>query len=135
MAGVGNGGVAINSYRDLDVWQASMDLAAEAYRLAELLPRKEVFRLTSQLARAAASVPSNIAEGNARGTGRDYAHFVSIARGSLAEVETLLMLAKRTRMRHAEEVRTAMALSDRIGRQLNVLRKRLEEPRAPSKSP
>jgi four helix bundle protein len=70
-----------------------MALAAEAYRLARLLPKEEQYRLTGQILRAAASVPANIAEGHARGTRKDYAHFVSIARGSLAETETFLQLA------------------------------------------
>jgi len=69
-----------------------MRLATEAYRLTKALPRSEEYRLTSQLLRAAASVPANIAEGHARGTRKDYAHFISIARGSLAETETVLLL-------------------------------------------
>src|ERR1700674_4730148 len=93
-SGVGFQGPAlgIQSYRDLLVWQKAMHLAAEAYRLGRLLPKVEEYRLTSQLLRAAASVPANIAEGHARGTRKDYAHFVSIARGSLAETETILLL-------------------------------------------
>src|SRR5713226_4613662 len=84
--------LGIQSYLDLLVWQKGMRLAAEAYRLAKVLPKAEEYRLTSQLLRAAASVPANIAEGHARGTRKDYAHFVSIARGSLAETETILLL-------------------------------------------
>ena len=80
------------SYRDLWVWQKAMSLAAEAYRLTKALPRSEEYRLTSQLLRAAASVPANIAEGHARGTRKDYTHFISVARGSLAETETVLLL-------------------------------------------
>ena len=70
-----------------------MQLAKEVYRLAKLMPKAEEYRLTGQMLRAAASVPANIAEGNCRGTRKDYAHFVSIARGSLAETETFLLLA------------------------------------------
>jgi four helix bundle protein len=69
-----------------------MDLAAECYRLARLMPAPEEFRMTSQLVRAAASVPANVAEGWMRSSRKDYARFVSIARGSLAEVETFLLL-------------------------------------------
>jgi four helix bundle protein len=65
--------MAINSYRDLDVWRKGMDLATELYRLAKLMPRAEEFRMTSQLLRAAALVPANIAEGRARGSRREYA--------------------------------------------------------------
>ncbi len=80
-AGVGFQGwtLSIQSYRDLLVWQKGMRLAAEAYRLAKVLPKAEEYRLTSQLLRAAASVPANIAERHARGTRKDYAHFVTIA--------------------------------------------------------
>jgi len=84
--------VNVQSYRDLLAWQKAMHLAAEAYRLAKLLPKAEEYRLTSQLLRAAASVPATIAEGRARGTRMDYADFISIARGSLAETETILLL-------------------------------------------
>ena len=72
--------MAINSYRDLEVWQKAMDLAAEVYRLAKLMPRVEEFRMTSQLLRAAASVPANIAEGRSRGSRKEYAQHVNIAR-------------------------------------------------------
>ncbi len=81
--------VKIESYRDLIVWQQGMELAADVYRVVKLLPKTEEYRLTSQLLRAAASVPANLAEGHARGTRKDYAHYVSIARGSLAEIETM----------------------------------------------
>jgi four helix bundle protein len=70
-----------------------MLLAKEVYRLSKKLPRDEQYRLTSQLLRSAASVPANIAEGHARGARRDFAHFISIARGSLAETDTFLQLA------------------------------------------
>jgi four helix bundle protein len=88
--------MTINSFRDLEVWRKGMDLATETYRLAKLMPKTEEFRITSQILRAAASVPANIAEGHTRGSRREYAQFVSIARGSLAETETFLLLAIRT---------------------------------------
>jgi four helix bundle protein len=91
VAGLRELALSIHSYRDLTVWQKAMRLAEEAYRLAKLLKTEE-YRLTSQLLRAAASIPANIAEGRARGTRKDYAHFISIARGSLAETETILLL-------------------------------------------
>ena len=98
-----------------------MDLATECYRLAKLLPRSEEFRITSQLLRAAASVPANIAEGWMRATRRDYARFVSIARGSVAEVEPFLLLSNRTGLLLEHETVRAIELCDRLGRQLNVL--------------
>jgi four helix bundle protein len=105
-----------------------MDLAAECYRLAKLMPKAEEFRITSQLLRAAASVPANVAEGWMRGTRKDYAHFISIARGSLAELETFLLLSVRTGLIAARETEAAMVIADKLGRQLNVLRSRLSKP-------
>jgi four helix bundle protein len=85
----------VEAHRDLIVWQKAMDMVVEVYRLANRFPHSELYRLTSQITRAAVSVPANIAEGNARGTVKDYAHFLSIAKGSLMETETFLMLAIR----------------------------------------
>jgi four helix bundle protein len=115
----------VHSYRDLLVWQKAMRLAAEAYRLARLLPRAEEYRLTSQLLRAAASVPTNIAEGNARGSRKDYARFITIARGSLAETETILLLLVDVELLTNERVQVAMALCAETGRMLNRLLERL----------
>lgn len=115
----------IESHRDLKVWQKGMDLAEETYRLARMLPKTEEYRLTGQLLRAAASIPANIAEGHARGTRKDYANFVNIARGSLAETETFLLLAVRTRLLTQEQTATALGLTDELGKMLTVLRQRL----------
>ena len=117
----------IESHRDLKVWQKGMGLAEEAYRLAKLLPRTEQNRLTGQLLRAAASVPANIAEGHARGTRKDYANFVNIARGSLAEAETFLLLAVRTGLLTQEHAATALGLTAELGKMLTVLRQRLND--------
>ncbi len=115
----------INSYRDLEVWQKGMDLATEAYRLVKLMPKAEEYRLASQLLRACASVPANLAEGHTRGTRKEYAHYISIARGALAEAETFLRLAVRARILPEEEASCSMKLAESLGRQLNVLRQRL----------
>jgi four helix bundle protein len=120
--------VSIQSYRDLLVWQKAMRLAAGAYRLGRLLPKAEDFRLTSQLLRAAASVPANIAEGHARGTRKDYAHFVSIARGSLAETETILLLLVEVELLTEQRVEAALALCSETRRMLNALLARLRGP-------
>src|SRR5262245_34327290 len=124
--------LGVQSYRDLLVWQKAMRLAAEAYRLGRLLPKAEEYRLTSQLLRAAASVPSNIAEGHSRGTRKDYAHFISIARGSLAETETLLLLLIEVELVTSERVQPALALCDEIGRMPNRLHTRLAAPMKPN---
>src|SRR4051812_37480060 len=108
-----------------------MDLATECYRLAKLMPRSEEFRITSQVLRASASVPANVAEGWMRSTRRDYARFVSIARGSVAEVETFLLLCIRTGLLPEPETKAAMDLTDKLGRQLNVLWSQLPNPPNP----
>ena len=82
------------SYRDLRVWNTAISLVLEVYRITESFPQAERFGLTSQLRRAAVSVPSNIAEGHARSTRCEYKNSLSIARGSVAEVEVQLILAK-----------------------------------------
>ena len=84
----------IKSFRDLIAWQKSMDLCKAIYALSSLFPDSERFGLTAQIRRAAVSVPSNIAEGYGRNRTHDYMRFLDIARGSLCEVETQLMLAK-----------------------------------------
>jgi four helix bundle protein len=85
----------IQDYRDLSVWQLGMDLAVEVYQLTKGFPNDEKFGLTSQLRRATASVPANIAEGHSRASTKEYLRHLSIALGSIAEVTTFLELAKR----------------------------------------
>ena len=121
----------VKSHRDLTVWQKSMALAAECYRLSALIPKVEQFRLTSQLLRAAASVPANIAEGHVRGTRKDYAHFVAIARGSLAETETFLELAVTVGLLTTEKAQLAMDLCREVGKMLGALHVRLRTPPDP----
>lgn len=82
------------SFKDLVVWQKSVALAQETYALTNLFPRHEQFGLGSQLNRATVSIASNIAEGSKRGTVKDFNHFLRIASGSAAEVETQLLIAK-----------------------------------------
>ena len=85
----------VNDYRELDVWQMSMSLCEKVYDLIRSSPADERFALCDQLRRAAVSIPSNIAEGNGRDSKTEYARFLSIARGSLFEVQTQLELAER----------------------------------------
>ena len=85
--------MVMQSHRELDVWKLSMELARDVYGLARLMPKQEEYRLTGQMIRAAVSIAANIAEGHARATRKDYTHFVSIAKGSTAELETLLLIA------------------------------------------
>ncbi|MGH7929061.1 MAG: four helix bundle protein [Candidatus Binatia bacterium] len=85
----------ISSYKDLLVWQRSMDLVEKVYLLTAQLPSSEQFGLVAQMRRAAVSVPSNIAEGYGRQSTGEYRHHLSIARGSLLELETQVLLSKR----------------------------------------
>ncbi len=120
----------ILSYRDLIVWKRAMDLAESVYRLTRAYPREELYGLTSQTRRAAVSIPANIAEGHGRGTRAAYAGFLRIARGSLREVETHLMLASRLELADRELVEQLLRDCDEIGRMLHGLISRLGEPTA-----
>lgn len=117
----------VKSHRDLQVWQMSMDLAQAIYRLTGQFPKQEEYRITSQIIRAAISIPANIAEGNARVTRKDYAHFVSIARGSTAELETLLLLAQRAGFDRENAIAPLIETNERIGKMLTSLRSRLAD--------
>lgn len=120
----------IQSHRDLVVWQKGMDLAVLVYDLASRFPSSENYRLTQQLTRAAISVPANIAEGHARSTVRDYAHFLAIAKGSLMETETFVMLAVRLKYLTETDANPALSLITEVSKMLTTLRGRLisEEP-------
>lgn len=83
-----------NSFKDLLVWQRSVELATVVYKICENLPQHELFGLRSQMCRAAVSIPSNIAEGQKRGTSKDFAQFLRIAYGSSAELETQIIIAE-----------------------------------------
>lgn len=85
----------IHSYKELTVWQRAMELVSQIYALTGRFPKEEVYGLSSQIRRAAVAIPSNIAEGRYRGTKKDYTHFLRIAYGSGAELETLLEIAKK----------------------------------------
>lgn len=82
-------------FRDLKIWQKAMDLAPEVYSLIETLPGKERFALCDQMRRCMVSIPSNIAEGQRRSTNKEFSHFLSISRGSTAELQTQLLLCQR----------------------------------------
>ncbi|MBX4211093.1 four helix bundle protein [Candidatus Parcubacteria bacterium] len=84
-----------HKYEDLDVWRKSMDLVELVYRITKTFPKEELYGLTSQMRRCAVSIPSNIAEGSRRSTDKDFSHFVSIAFGSGAELETQIKIARR----------------------------------------
>src|SRR5579863_8707943 len=104
----------VKSFRDLDVWHLGLELAETVYRCTARFPKAELFCLTSQMRRAAVSIPSNIAEGRARNSSREFLYFLSISRGSLAELETQLELA--IRLDYADsDLHAARTQSDTLG--------------------
>lgn len=109
------------SYRDLRVWQYSVKLVLEVYRLTQSFPKEETYGLVSQMRRAAVSVPSNIAEGKGRMTDRDRAHFFSQARGSLLELETQAFIAQELGFLSQVEGISLMRASGEVCRMLNSL--------------
>lgn len=111
----------IRNYRDLVAWQRAMDLVEAVYKLTQMFPKQEVYGLTAQIRRAAVSIPSNIAEGEGRNTPKDFARFLSIAYGSLREVETQLTIALRLRYVTETDITAAQQLCDETGRILNGL--------------
>jgi len=134
-AGEGEGSSRpLRSYRELKVWTRAMDLAVLVYELARRMPKEEQYRVTSQMLRAAASVPANIAEGYQRGSRRDYANFVSIARGSLAELETFLILAGRADLIATDAATPALELAEELSRMLRSLRQNLISPKGTADS-
>lgn len=86
--------MAVGSHKNLDVWKKSMDLVTQIYSLTKKFPKEELYGLSSQMRRAAISIPSNIAEGRSKRTTRDYVRFVNIAYGSASELETQLIIAR-----------------------------------------
>jgi four helix bundle protein len=106
----------ITSYRDILAWQKSMDLVVGVYQLAKQFPGDEQFGLTSQMRRAAVSIPANIAEGHGRGHRADYLRFLYIARGSLREVETYLQIAVRLAYIEREDARELWSLTQDVSR-------------------
>ena len=117
-------------YRELRVWQSAMKLAEAVYSASRAFPASETYGMTSQLRRAAVSVPANIAEGRSRDHTPDYLRYLSIARGSLAETETLLELAARFGYLPSDQHRELMSLAASTGRQLLALRKSMAEARS-----
>jgi four helix bundle protein len=114
------------SYRDLVAWQKAMDLVTAIYQASACFPREELYGLTSQLRRAAVSVPSNIAEGQGRRGRAEFRHFLRQASGSLMELETQMMIAERLRYISPELANQALDRSAEVGRVLNGLINSLE---------
>lgn len=116
----------IKDFKDLIVWQKAMELVAEVYHLVKKLPKEELFALSDQIRRAAISIPSNIAEGQGRNSIKEYIHFLAIAKGSKAELETQLLLCVKINYLEDSEIETAINLIQEVGKMLNALQKSLK---------
>ncbi|HBU06695.1 MAG TPA: hypothetical protein DEB09_01280 [Candidatus Magasanikbacteria bacterium] len=116
------------SYKDLIVWQKSMDLVVMIYQATENFPKSELYGLVSQIRRSSISIPSNIAEGKMRGTRKDYCHFVRMAFGSGAELETQLEISRRLKFVNENEFLEIKNLLEEIMKMLNVMIRKLGEP-------
>jgi four helix bundle protein len=113
--------MAIQSYRDLEVWQLGMDLAEQIYSITKEFPSSEMYGLTSQLRRCSVSIPSNIAEGRGRRGTKEFVNFLDIAYGSLCELQTQLELALRLNLVAKATHDRAQDQANQLGRMLNGL--------------
>ena len=116
-------------YRELTVWKKAIALAKEIYRLAQLLSKKETYGMRSQITRASASIPANIAEGWTRESEKERAQFLAIAQGSLAETDTFLTLCEEIGWMQSKQTATARGLMVEVGKMLSSLRRRFRESR------
>lgn len=111
----------IITYKDLIVWQKSMDLVEEVYTLTNFFPREELYGIVSQMRRCAISIPSNIAEGKRRGTRKDFRQFIIIAFGSASELETQIEISKRLKLGGDCDYSKIDVLLEEVLKMLNVL--------------
>ena len=116
----------ISSYRDLHVWQDAMTLAENCYRLTQRFPKSELFGLTSQIRRAATSVPANIAEGHGRENTGSFIQFLRIAQGSLKELETHLLISARVEIIRQPDIAPLLERCESIGKRLRRLIRTLQ---------
>jgi len=121
------GGERINSYRDLRVWQEAMALASDCYVLTKAFPKEEVYGMTAQIRRAAASIAANVAEGHGREGARSFVQFLRVSQGSLKELETHLLLAERVQIAEPSAVAPILARCESLGRMLRRLIRSLQE--------
>jgi len=110
-----------SSYRGLLVWQKAMDLTAIIYQLVKKLPKEELYGLSDQMRRAVVSIAANIAEGQDRNTNKEFIHFLTISRGSKAELETLLLICVKVGYLNETDISEAINLSTEIGKMLTSL--------------
>ncbi len=117
--------MGVKSYQELIVWQKAADAAALVYQIAKKLPKTEIYSLTSQMQRAAVSIPSNIAEGQARNSTKEFIQFLSVAKGSKAELETQLQLCVKVGYLADTDISETMNLLQEVGKMLSALTKTL----------
>ena len=115
----------MKDFKELVIWQRSIQLTTSIYQLTKLLPKEETYGLISQLRRAAVSVPSNIAEGYGREATAEYIRFLKIARGSLYEIETQLYLCKTLQFFTDEEIMPCLRSVEEVGKMLNTMLRRV----------
>lgn len=113
--------MALQTHKDLKVWQQSKDLVSKIYRLTATFPKEEIYSLTAQIKRSAISIPSNIAEGSARESNKEYIRFLYIALGSLAELDTQLLIANDLEFIKSDEYQKLSIMLDEIGKMLSGL--------------
>jgi len=113
----------MSSHKDLLVWQRALELVTMVYKATSNFPREEVYTLTSQVRRAAISIPSNIAEGSARSTNKSFLYFLDIANGSIRELETQLIIAVNLEYLKQDEFDELNELLNEIGRMLSGLKR------------
>src|SRR5215207_865702 len=115
----------LRHYRELIAWQKAMDLVEVVYAITRAWPKDEIYSLTSQVRRAAVSIPSNIAEGQGRGSTKEFLHHLTIARGSLLEVETQVLIAQRLGYLTPEIAERVLSNTDEVGRIISGLARSL----------
>ena len=117
---------AARSFRELIVWEKSLQLTVKVYRLTQEFPREELYGLTSQMRRSAVSVPSNIAEGQGRLGTSEFRHFLGIARGSNFELQTQLEVARELGMCDGSKIDDAMSLSHEVGKMIYAMLEKIK---------
>jgi len=119
--------VKVKDYSQLIAWQKAMDFVEAVYRASKSFPKDEMFGLTSQIRRAAVSIPSNIAEGQSRRSSREFVHFLAVAKGSLSEAETQLMIAGRLGYIRNDDLSKLLEKAGELGRVVNGLSNAIEK--------
>ena len=116
-----NSNRAIRSYRDLQVWQKGMNIAEQCYLITKNYPKQEMYGMSSQIQRAAVSIPANIAEGYGRNSKGEYIQFLRIAQGSLKELETHLILSIRVKLATSDVANPILEECESLGRMIRAL--------------